>query len=64
MRQHLANLNMVMKYLCKYKFFVKLYKYSFLYPRITFIGHQETSMGVKIVKEKVLDVGNWLVPTN
>ena len=49
--------------LCKYKFYCKLKKCSFLHRTTTFLGFDITTEGLKNSDVKVLSLNEWLNPT-
>ena len=62
--EHMELLKQVFERLRKNHLFVKLAKCEFLQPSISFLGHQITSEGVKMMSDKVKSIVDWPTPKN
>ena len=60
---HFELLEEVFAHLCKYEFYCKLKKCSFLQRTTTFLGFDITQEGLKISDSKVKSLKKWLKPT-
>ena len=61
--EHFELLEKVFTYLCKYKFYCKLKKCSFLLRTTTFLGFDITPKGLQISDAKVKSHKEWPKPT-
>ena len=61
--EHFKLLEKVFAQLCKYKFYCKLKKCSFLRRTTTFLGSYITPEGLKISGAKLKSLKEWLRPT-
>ena len=60
---HFRLLGTVFACLCKYEFFCKLKKCSFLKKKTSFLGFNFTNMGIHVQDAKVAAVSSWPMPT-